>query len=151
MSPVFPNLTYLRSLVTPFTGSPFGIASTSLTGAQKLSYLRTQLCGDAACVITGFQLTNDSYDHSIALLKEQFGQSYKHIDAHMQALIDSPSPNNTLSSLRKFYDTTEGHIHSSATLGKSKDSYGSLLVPILLGKLPSKTKQNLIRAHGRNE
>ena len=69
----------------------------------------------------------------------------------MQALIDSPSLNNTLSSQCEFYDTTEGHIRSLVTLGKQKDSYGSLLVPILLGKLPSKTEQNLVRPHGRNE
>ena len=69
----------------------------------------------------------------------------------MQALIDSPNPNNTLSSLGEFYDTTEGHIRRLATFGKPKELYGSLLVPILIGKLPPKTKQNLIRAHGRNE
>ena len=74
---------------------------------QKPSYLRAQLCGDAARVIAGFQLTNSSYDYSIALLKEPFGQTYKQAEAHMQALIDSPNPNNTLSSLREFYDTTE--------------------------------------------
>ena len=125
--------------------------NSSLTGVQKLSYLRAQLCGDAARVIAGFQLTNNSYDHSITLLKQRFGQTYKQVEARMQALIDSPSPNNTLPSLREFYDTTEGHIRSLTTLGKPKDSYGSLLVPILLGKLPSKTKQNIIRAHGRNE
>ena len=94
---------------------------------------------------------NDNYDHSIALLKERFGQTYKQVDAHMQALIDSPSPNNTLSSLCEFYDSTEGHIRSLATLGKPEDSYGILLVPILLGKLPLKTKQNLIRAYGKME
>jgi len=32
----------------------------SLTGVQKLSYLRAQLSGDAAHVITGFQLTNNN-------------------------------------------------------------------------------------------
>ena len=100
--------------------------------------------GDAARVIAGFQLTNNSYDHSIALLKQRFGQAYKQVEACMQALIDSLSPNNALPSLREFYDTTERHIRSLTTLGKPKDSYGSLLVPILLGKLPSKTKQNII-------
>ena len=53
--------------------------------------------------------------------------------------------------MREFYDSTEGHIHSLATLGKPADSYGSLLVPILLGKLPTKAKQNIIRAHSRKE
>ena len=123
----------------------------SLTGVQKLNYLCAQLRGDAARVIAGFQLTNANYEHSIALLKERFGQPYKQIDAHMQALIDLPSPSNSLSSLREFYDSTEGHIRSLSSLGKSEDSYGSLLIPIILGKLPAKVKQNLVRAHGKQE
>ena len=118
---------------------------------QKLSYLRAQLLEDAARVIAGFQLTIDNYVHSVTLLKERFGQTYKQVDAHMQALIDLNSPSNSLSSLREFYDATEGHIRSLSTLGKPEDFYGSLLVTILLNKLPSKTKQNLVRAHGKKE
>ena len=55
----------------------------SLTGVQKLSYLRTQLQGEARHVIAGFPLTNTSYGESVLLLillKERFGQSYKEID-----------------------------------------------------------------------
>ena len=125
--------------------------NTSLTGVQKLSYLRAQLRGDAARVIAGFQLTNDNYGHSVTLLMDRFGQVYKQVEAYMQAFVDLPSPSNSLSSLRQFYDTTEGHIHSLATLGEPEDSYGSLLVMILLGKLPAKTKQNIIRAHGNKK
>ena len=32
-------------------------------------------------------------------------------------------------------------------VGKSKDSYGALLVPIVLGKLPIETRRNLAREH----
>ena len=71
------------------------------------------------------------------------------MDAHLQALIDLPAPSNSLSSLHEFHGITEGHIRSLSTLGKPDDSYGCLLVPILLGKLPIKIKQNLIRAHGK--
>lgn len=140
-----------------FTGNPlfwqsfwdcFDAAVHSNTGVQKLSYLHAQLLGDAIRIIAGFQ---SNYEHSIALLKERFGQPYKQIDAHMQALIDLSSPSNSLPSLCKFYDSTEGHIRSLSSLGKSEDSYGSLLVPIILGKLPAKVKQNLVRAHGKKE
>ena len=65
----------------------------------------------------------------------------------MQALIDLPSPSNSLPSLREFYDSTKGHIRSLSSLGKSEESYGSLLIPIILGKLPAKVKKNLVRAH----
>ena len=157
------HFTRLPKLDLPqFTGNPLHWQSfwdcfeaavhtnTSLSEVQKLSYLRAQLHGDAARVIAGLQLSNDNYTHSVTLLKERFGQTYKQVDAHLQALIDLPSP-NLLSSLREFHDATEGHIRSLSTLGKPQDSYGSLLIPILLGKLPSKVKQNLVRAHGKRE
>ncbi|XP_065900135.1 uncharacterized protein [Dysidea avara] len=163
-SAVLPQVTRLPKLELPqFNGDPlvwqtfwdcFEAAvhsNTSLTGVQKLSYLRAQLHGDAARVIAGFQLTNDNYGHSVTLLKDRFGQVYKQVEAHMQAFVDLPNPSNSLSSLRQFYDTTEGHIRSLATLGEPEDSYGSLLVTILLGKLPAKTKQNLVRAHGNKK
>jgi len=73
--------------------------SRSLTGVQKLSYLHVQLWGDAVQVISKFQLTNANYEYSITLLREQFSQPHKQIDAHMQALINLPSPSNTLPSL----------------------------------------------------
>ncbi|XP_065911194.1 uncharacterized protein [Dysidea avara] len=126
-------------------------SNTALTGVQKLSYLRAQLKGDASKVIAGFQLTNANYTHSVALLQERFGQSYKQIDAHMQALINLPTPSQSYTSLREFHDTIESHIRSLASLGKTEDSYGSLLVSIIFGKLPGKVKQNLARAHGKRE
>ena len=96
--------------------------NTSLTGVQKLSYLRGQLQSEAACVIAGFQLTNANYQHSIDLLKDHFGQPHKQIEAHMQALIDIRSPSGTLASLHEFHNTIEGNICSLASLGKSQDT-----------------------------
>lgn len=69
----------------------------------------------------------------------------------MQALIDLRSPSGTLTSLREFHDSIEEHICSLASLGKSQDNYGSLLVTIILGKIPAIIKQNLARVHGRQE
>ena len=40
----------------------------------KLTYLRSQLHGSAAKVISGLTLASLSYEHSIALLKDRFGQ-----------------------------------------------------------------------------
>ena len=41
---------------------------------QKLSYLRAQLQGDAAHVISGLPLIDSNYTHSVTLLRERFGQ-----------------------------------------------------------------------------
>jgi len=63
----------------------------------------------------------------------------------MQAFIEVPNPTNTLNSLRKFYDTVESHSHGLSSLGKSKQNYGNLLVPIILSKLSRDIIQNLAR------
>ena len=123
----------------------------TLTGVQKLSYLRAQLHRDAARVVAGFPLTDANYSHSIALLQNRFGQPYKLVSAHMQALLDLPSPTNTLTSLQQFHDSVESHIRSLSSLGKDRESYGDLLVPIVLGKLPAETRKNLARDHSNSE
>ena len=116
----------------------------SLTGVQKFNYLRAQLQGDAARVIAGFPLTNSNYEHSVVLLRQRFGQSYKLVNAHMQALLNLPNPSNNHSSLQTFYDTIENHMRGLASLGKSPDTYGSLLTPIILTKLPNEIKKTLL-------
>ena len=121
----------------------------SLTGVQKLGYLRAQLQGEARDIITRFQLTNTSYANSVQLLKETFGEPCKQINAHLQALIDLPGPNNSPSSVYQFHDTIQNRICSLAALGQNKDSYGSLLSTILHKKIPGKMKQNMARAHGK--
>ena len=116
-----------------------------LSDVQKLSYLRAQLQGDASRVVAGFPLTNTSYSQSVALLKNRFGQPYKLVNAHLQTLLHLPNPSNTLASLQLFHDSVEGHIRSLTSLGKSIDSYGDLLVSVILEKLPSETRKHLAR------
>ena len=76
---------------------------------QKFNYLKAQLQGDAARAIAGLPLTERNYQHSIELIENRFGQPHKLINAHMQALLDMPNPNTSLTSLRLFYDTIATH------------------------------------------
>lgn len=122
-------------------------SSPSLSAVQKLTYLRSQLHGSAAKVISGLTLTSASYEHSIALLKDRFGQPHKLIHAHMQALLELPSPIDTLSSLETFYDAVEGHVRSLSSLRKPVESFGDMLVTVILNKLPDKTRKNVVREH----
>ena len=125
--------------------------NTTLSDVQKLTYLRSQLQGSAAQVISGFTLTGRNYENSITLLKDRFGQPHKLKHAHMQALLNLPNPVDSLSSLQTFYDTVEGHVRSLATLGKNIDSYGDLLVTIIRSRLPPKTWKSIAREHGSGE
>ena len=86
-------------------------------------------------------------EQAVTLLKSRFGQPHKVINAHMQALLDIKSPNRQLENLRKFYDTLETHIRGVTSLGKAQESYGDLLIPIILGKLPNDVRKNQARDH----
>ena len=121
--------------------------SPTLGAIQKFNYLRAQLQGDAARTIAGLPLTEANYSHSISLLKERFGQPNKIQNAHMQAFLELPGPTNELSSLRLFYNLVEVHIRRLSSLGVSKESYGALLVPIVLAKLSIPTRKNLAQEH----
>ena len=123
----------------------------NLTGVQKFNYLRAQLKGDATRVVAGFPLTDVNYQHSVTLLRERFGQPYKLINAHMQALLGLPSAANTPPSLQLFHDTVENHIRALFSLGKSPESYGDLLTPIIYGRLPREFQKNLARDHDSGE
>ena len=112
---------------------------------QKFNYLKAQLQGDAARAIAGLPLTEHNYQHSIELLENRFGQPHKLINAHMQALLDMPNPNTSLTSLRLFYDTIATHTRALGSLGKSKEVYGDLLVSVILKKLPVEVRRNLAR------
>ena len=50
-----------------------------------------------------------------------------------------------------FYDTIEPHIRGLAALGKTEESNETMLVPIILGRLPSDVRKNLAREHGNTE
>ena len=117
----------------------------ALGGIQKFNYLKAQLQGDAARTIAGLPLTELNYQHSIALLEERFGQPHKLIKAHMQVLLDMPNATTNLNSLRLFYDTIATHTRALASLGKSKESYGDILVSIILKKLPTEIRRNVAR------
>ena len=122
-------------------------ANPNLSHIQKFTYLKAQLQGDAARAIADLPLTDRNYLHSITLLEDRYAQPHKFISAHMTALLEMPSPTNSLASLRIFYDSVESHIRGLSFIGKSEHSYGDILVPILLGKLSPEIRRNLAREH----
>ena len=69
----------------------------------------------------------------------------------MHALMNLPNPKNEIKSLREFYDAIENHVRGLLALGWTTESYGALLVPMVLGKLPAETRKNLAREHGNLE
>ena len=71
-----------------------------LSDVQKFNYLKSILRSEALQTIAGFSMTNSNYGKAISLLQERYGQTHKIIQTYMQALLDIPTPRNTLVSLR---------------------------------------------------
>ena len=63
----------------------------------------------------------------------------------MQALLNLPTPRNNIADLRTFCDVTESHIRGLSSIRITPETYGALLIPITLGKLPADVRCNLAR------
>ena len=117
----------------------------------KMNYLKGILTDDAARAIAGFPITSQNYGKSIQLLKERFERKQTLINAHMESLSKSLSkidnPSTDTQQLRKFYEKCETNICVLETLGIQTDSYGSLLIPIILKKLPEELRYTIFRAN----
>jgi len=122
----------------------------SLNDVQKFNYLKSQLYGEANKCIAGLQITNTNYAQALHILKQRFGQTHKIVNAYMQSLINLPNPTPNISNLKDFYDSMENYIRGLEGIGETHETYGSLLVPIILNKLPSIVRENMVRAHGND-
>ena len=110
---------------------------------DKFDYPNAQLTGDAERAIAGNPISGNNYTRAIETQKDRFGQPYKVINAHMLALLGLPRPSNHVNTLRSFYDKMETNIRALEALGKYQDSFGDLLVPVIMAKLPDDVKRNI--------
>ena len=120
----------------------------SLSDVQRFTYLKSLLKYEALQTVSGFAITNVNYCKAVALLHERYGQKHRIVQTYMQALLDLPAPMNTISSLRTFYDKTESYIRGLESLDQMESSYGALLVPVILKKIPEEIRKNITREHG---
>ena len=118
-----------------------------LTDIVKFNYLQSLLQKSAKESIAGLALTAVNYKEAIEILTKRFGDKSQITARHMEALmsIEAVTSNSNLPALRHLYDTLETHIRGLQSLGIPQSSYGALLSPVLLTKLPQETKLILSR------
>ena len=56
----------------------------------------------------------------------------------MDALLKIPSATNYVKKLRSLHDACEGYTHGLESLGVYPESYGDLLIPIVMKNYPKK-------------
>ena len=64
------------------------------------------------------------------------------VSSHMERFAKLPniSSDSYLTEIRKFYDEIQSHVRCLDSLNVKSDSYSALLVPVIMGKLPSQIK-----------
>lgn len=109
-----------------------------LTEIDKFNYLKSLLHGSAAQTISGLALTATNYETAVNLLEKRFGNKQLIVSGHMDSLlkISALSSSKDVEKLRQTYDQIEAHVRGLQALDVPISSYGSLLVPVLLSKIP---------------
>ena len=106
--------------------------------------------GAALRAIQGLALTGANDDSAIEILKERFGKPQQIITAHMDEILKIPPSTDRLSSLRFVYDSLSVHVRGLQSMGISSDKYGSLLIPIIMAKLPNDVRLAIARKASSN-
>ena len=122
-----------------------------LSGIDKFNYLVSLLEGPAARAVQGLPLTETNYDHAVELLKERYGNKQKIVSAHMEELLKLPiCSQEKTSELRSLYDKINIHIRGLESLGVNAEHYGSLLIPVLMQRIPKNIALQIARQSSKD-
>ena len=118
----------------------------SISKIDKFNYLRSLLEGAASRAIQGLTLSTSNYDSAVEILEQRFGRPQQIIAAHMDEILKlQPCTSDRPSSLRFLYDKLSVHVRGLSSLGVSSHEYGSLLIPIIMSKLPNEIRLEIAR------
>ena len=127
------------------------IHNKDINDVDKFNYLNSLLEGAASRAIKGLTISEANYKSAVEILKERFGKTQHIISAHMDELMKlQPSQNDRPSSLRFIYDKISVHVRGLSSLGVSSDQYGSLLIPIIMSKLPNDIRLQVARKSSKD-
>lgn len=121
-----------------------------LSDVDKFNYLRSLLERTAYDAIAGLTLSAANYAEAVDILKKRFGDKQLIVSKYMEALlaIEPVTSDGNLRGLRRLYDEVESHMRSLKALGVKPDSYGAMLAPVLLNKLPPDVRLIVSRQTG---
>lgn len=72
------------------------------------------------------------------MLKKRFGSTQQIVSKHMEALLQVEPVSSSLNvkALGRLFDTISSHVRSLSSLNIKEESYGNLLCPVLINKIP---------------
>ena len=121
--------------------------NSNLSEIDKFNYLHSLLEKSAAEAVSGLKITSANYQEAVDILKNRFGNLQQIVNAHMNALLNLTKVGNVedLKGLRQLHGKVDGHMRGMKSLEVDSKSYGSLLIPVLLEKLPKELRLEATR------
>lgn len=112
----------------------------SLTGAQKLHYLKSFLEDDAAQLLRSYQVTDANFSAAWIALDTRYNNKRLLVNAQFKKLFGQPSLNvESASAIRKLIDTTTECVRALNALELPTEEWDSVLVFIVSERLDSET------------
>jgi len=105
---------------------------------NKFNYLKALLEGPAASTILGLTLTEANYSAAVELLKECFGKKTTNNFCTHGGAVETPTCTGDKGvQIRSVYDKVSVNMRGLEALGVEPEQYGSLLIPVIMAKLPT--------------
>ena len=102
--------------------------------------------GAAAKSIQGLPVIEANYESAVELLKERYDTKQKIIRSHMEELLKRQAcTSDKASQLRMIYDHINVHVRSLEALGLTSEHYGSLLIPVIMSRIPGEISLQIAR------
>ena len=110
-----------------------------MTQIDKFNHLNSLLEGQALRAIQGLTLTNANYQSAVKVLR--FGKPQQIISTHVDELLKIPAcTSDKASQLGFVYDKISINVRGLEALGVKSSQYGSLLIPVIMAKLPQEVR-----------
>ena len=117
-----------------------------MTQIDKFNHLNSLLEGQALRAIQGLTLTNANYQSAVKILHQRFGKPQQIISTHMDELLKIPAcTSDKASQLGFVYDKISINVRGLEALGVKSSQYGSLLIPVIMAKLPQEVRVQVAR------
>ena len=124
-----------------------------LSMIDKFSYLRYYLEEPAQTVISGFELSERNYHHAKELLVKRFARPELIRRSHINKIANAPPvySEHDVGRLRELHDLVETHYRGLQALGVNERDYSTIIVPVVLEKIPNNFRLYMIRGEENHE
>eukprot|EP00794_Sanderia_malayensis_P004910 gene4910-biopygen3985 len=122
----------------------------SLAKVDKFKYLRSFLDETVWRTISGLTLLDKDYDAAVDILERRYAKPMQIKRAHINDIINlAPIFNDrSLTRLRNLHDDLETHFHGLEAMGAEKETHSSVVIPVVMEKIPESIRNSMIRFGG---